>query len=159
MNSAPKARLLVVGDGPQRASLEAMVPSGLAARVYFAGAQEEVAPWLSASDVAVLSSESEGLSNSILEYMAAGLPVIATDVGGNAEALGATGILVPSGDDARLAGAVLRCVNDRDLRETLGRAATQRVEQTFAISVVRSSMLAYYRDLLRAGSASAARAG
>ena len=146
--SSTSARLLVVGDGPLREELKAMVPAENRERVYFAGAQKDVAPWLSASDVAVLSSESEGFSNSILEYMAAGLPVVATDVGGNAEALASTGILVPAKDEPALTSAVQRCVQNADLRQSLGAKARARVEATFAIPVVREAMLAYYRDLI-----------
>src|SRR5207237_693573 len=97
--------------------------AGLRERVHFLGAQADVAGFLNAFDVAVLPSESEGFSNSILEYMAAALPVIATDVGGNAEALAATGVLVRARDSEALARAMLRLGHDSSLRSQLGAAA------------------------------------
>lgn len=149
LRQEPALHFVLAGDGPLRKELEeAVVRAEAGARIHLVGAQREVPPWLSASDVAVLSSESEGLSNSILEYMAAGLPVIATEVGGNAEALGDTGVLIPSGDETQLAQAMLRLAKDADLRRRLGEAARRRAEAVFAVPRMQEALLHYYRGLL-----------
>ena len=100
---------------------------GFGDRIHLAGAQTDVLPYLAAMDIGVLSSLAEGFSNSLLEYMAAGLPVVATEVGGNREALEDTGILVPPNDPSALADAILR-LRSAESRARLGNAARQRVE-------------------------------
>ncbi|HEX5234122.1 MAG TPA: glycosyltransferase [Silvibacterium sp.] len=102
----PRLRFLLVGDGDLRPQLEQSIRNyGLEGIVRLNGPADDVRPYLAAFDVAVLCSHAEGFSNSLLEYMACGVPVIATDVGGNREALGACGLLVrPQATD--LAGAI-----------------------------------------------------
>lgn len=131
-----RTHTVIVGDGPERRGQEAMAHRlGLAARVHFVGQQLDVRPWLAALDVFALSSDWEGMSNALLEAMAAGLPVVATAVGGTPEVVvdGVTGILVPPRDPDALAEAILRLLRDPDLRRSMGQAARARIEQHFSI--------------------------
>jgi sugar transferase (PEP-CTERM/EpsH1 system associated) len=131
------AHTVIVGDGPERTRLEAMAHRlGLAPRVHFVGQQLDVRPWLAALDVFLLPSDWEGMSNALLEAMAAGLPVVATAVGGTPEVVveGATGFLVPPGDPAALAEVTTRLLGDSDLRSAMGEAGRARAERHFSIA-------------------------
>ncbi|NKC11604.1 MAG: glycosyltransferase [Gammaproteobacteria bacterium] len=125
---------------------------GIGHRIGFAGRRSDVPGWLQAADVGVLASRHEGFSNAVLEYMAAGLPVVATDVGGNRDAVmhGNTGLLVPAGDVDALAGALLRLADDVSLRRTLGAASAARVETTYALDRIVDRYDELYRSLLDA---------
>ncbi|HYL79884.1 MAG TPA: glycosyltransferase [Candidatus Acidoferrum sp.] len=126
--------MLLVGRGPEEASLRSCASSlGVAARVEFVGEQGDVVPYLHRMDVYVQSSVAEGMPNSVLEAMACGLPVVATSVGGTLELVldGETGLLVPPGDPAALADAMLKLLEARELAEALGRAGRARVESHF----------------------------
>jgi glycosyltransferase involved in cell wall biosynthesis len=148
-------RALVVGDGPDRASVEAEVRAlGLQAVVELAGIRGDVAGLLASGDVFVLSSRSEGAPMSILEAMAAGLPVVATDVGGVGElvAHGVTGLLAPPGDPDALAAALERLLADPALRRTLGAAGRERARERFDLRAARQAHVALYtRELERCG--------
>jgi glycosyltransferase involved in cell wall biosynthesis len=105
-----RLRLVLVGDGPLRAEAEALLAAaGARGQAWLAGARDDVPELLQGMDVFVLPSIAEGISNTILEAMACGLPVVATRVGGNAElvAAGETGQLVPASDPEALAQAML----------------------------------------------------
>ena len=151
----PPARALLVGDGPERMAIEAEVRRlGLAGRVTLAGERGDVPELLAASDVFVLSSRSEGLPMSVLEAMAAGLPVVASSVGGVPELVveGETGFLVPVGDAAALAAALERLIADQELRRRLGRAGRRRVEAEFDLGRFRTAHVELYRhELERCG--------
>jgi glycosyltransferase involved in cell wall biosynthesis len=115
----PAVEFVLVGDGPLRPGLEKMARElGIEEKVFFAGERHDIPAVLASLDVSVLISSSESLSNVILESMAAGVPVVATDVGGNPElvANGETGLLVPSGDEAKLVESLVRLVSDSLLR-------------------------------------------
>src|SRR6185503_2113503 len=104
--AVPEAEFLLAGEGELTESLQGLAMQlGVRNRTHFLGRCERVAELLGVSEVCVLSSKAEGFSNSILEYMAAGRPVVVTNVGGAAELVteGETGYLVPSGDDAAMA--------------------------------------------------------
>jgi glycosyltransferase involved in cell wall biosynthesis len=120
---------------------------GLSDRVELLGAQGTVAELLARSGVFVLSSRSEGFPVSILEAMAAGLPVVATDVGGIAEAVvdGETGILVPAADPQALAGALEQLVADVELRRRLGAGGRARALRLFDTPRYRAAHLDLYR--------------
>jgi glycosyltransferase involved in cell wall biosynthesis len=137
--------LVVVGDGPERPALEAQTSSlGLASKVTFLGHREDARRWLSAADAYVSSSVSEGISLTILEGMSAGLPVIATAVGGTPEIVDAScALLVPSRDPAALTGAIVALARDPDRRRRLGEAARARVLASFTID----RMVASYRQV------------
>jgi len=116
----------IVGDGHLRPELEALARSeGLGDHVVFAGRIDDVAGYLEQLDVGVLCSDSEGFSNALLEYMFKGCAAVATDVGGNSEAIthGETGLLVPADDETALAEALVRLVEDVPLRQRLAVAA------------------------------------
>ena len=147
----PAAKLLVVGDGPLRRSLEEQARSlGLNGGVRFLGAVPQAARLLPHFDVFVLSSVWEGMSNGLLEAMAAGRPVVATRVGGNPEVVvdEESGLLVPPKDPQALADAVLRLLRDRDLARRLGEAARRRIESQFTLEQMVHRMEHLYQDLL-----------
>lgn len=143
LRNRPSLRFVVVGEGDQRPVVEQQIHAlGLADAVTLAGAQLDVRPWLAAMDIAVLCSDAEGFSNSILECMAAGLPIVATDVGGNREALADAGILIPPGDPHALAEALWRTASPR---ERLQRgAAALRAVQRFDLRRAEAQISALY---------------
>jgi glycosyltransferase involved in cell wall biosynthesis len=148
----PHAKLLLVGDGPLRASFEADIRRlELSEHVRLLGATEQVERVLAASDLFVLPSLTEGMSNALLDAMAAGLAVVATDAGGNADVIedGVCGLLVPPRDSNALAEAMLRLLNDAYLRDQLGTAARLKIRQTYSIEAVAAAfgnlLRSYYR--------------
>jgi glycosyltransferase involved in cell wall biosynthesis len=150
----PDVRYAIVGDGPLRGELEALsVGLGLAERVAFLGYQRHVADILAASDLLVSSSrDNEGCSNSILEAMFLGVPVVATDVGGNAELIadGVTGYLTPMQNPSALAGAI-----DQRLADPTGTAATaerarQQAYERFSLGRMVADYEGLYHTLLAA---------
>ncbi len=127
-------RLWIAGHGDMRDALQRQIDSaGLSERVRLLGRREDVGDLLGAADVFVLPSRAEGLGVAALEAMGAGLPVIASRVGGLAEAVvdGRTGTLVPPGDAVALAEALARAVRDPDERSSMGRAGRERVASSF----------------------------
>ncbi|WP_457329424.1 glycosyltransferase [Rhizobacter sp. P5_C2] len=145
--SRPDARLQLVGDGPDRPALEALAASlGVASRVEFLGFRNDVAELLAAADVFLMSSHYEGVSIAILEAMRAGLPVVGTQVGGIPETVlqGESGLLVPDGDEAAFADAMLTLLQDASRRGVLGRAATQRQREAFSLESAAQRYLQIY---------------
>jgi glycosyltransferase involved in cell wall biosynthesis len=139
--------LLVIGDGSERARLEAAArDTGAGSAVRFLGHREDARDLLAACDLYANSSISEGISLTILEAMAAGLPVVATRVGGTPEIVDATcGRLVPARDPESLSGTLAALGADPVLRQSLGREARARVEQRFTLDrMVREYRDAYY---------------
>jgi sugar transferase (PEP-CTERM/EpsH1 system associated) len=151
----PAAELVIVGDGPCRSDLEHQVHElGLTGHVHLLGMRQDVSLLLRGFDVFVLPSLAEGISNTVLEAMATGLPVVATRVGGNPELVehGATGALVPPANPL-VQAAALRCyVEDAGLRENHGAAGRRRVLQHFTLE----RMTQAYRDLYVSASARSA---
>lgn len=141
--------LVLVGDGPERRALERRArDQGVLGAIRFAGAAADVAPWLAAADVFALPSRQEGLSVALLEAMASGLAVVATDVGGTADAAGGAAHLVPPGDPAALAAAVDRLLADPPRALALGEAARRRAAARYGIREVARWHLALYREVL-----------
>lgn len=141
-------RLQLVGDGPDRERLEELQRElGLEHAVEFLGARDDVPALLAAASAFVLSSRSEGLPLSVIEAMAAGLPIVASDVGGLHELVedGSSGLLVPAGDVDALADALRRLVADPAERQRLGNAARARAEERFDLPAFRAAHLALYR--------------
>ena len=139
---------VLVGEGPARGGVVADVRSrGLARRIELPGARRDVPELLAGADLFVLSSRSEGLPVSVLEAMAARLPVVATDVGGTAELVveGETGFLVPPADPEALADAVEQLLRNPELRDRLGAAARRRAERLFDAPRFREAHLRLYR--------------
>jgi glycosyltransferase involved in cell wall biosynthesis len=144
-----RATLCVVGDGPERAALESRAARlGVAASVRFEGASGDVGPWLRAADAFVLPSRTEGLSLALLEAMASGVAIVATDVGASAEAAGPGGaLLVPPGRPAELADALAAVLWDRERALALGRVARDRAVARFGIGAVAARHLDLYREV------------
>ncbi|HZC43969.1 MAG TPA: glycosyltransferase [Acidobacteriaceae bacterium] len=148
LQQEPRMRFLVVGDGSEYGLVaERIRRYGLGDRIHLAGQQTDVFPYLAAMDIGVLSSLAEGFSNSLLEYMASGLPAIATEVGGNREALEGAGILVAPDNPEALAEAILE-LRPEALRQQLALAARQRVER-FSLPRAEKRMKEIYAELLQ----------
>jgi glycosyltransferase involved in cell wall biosynthesis len=146
-----RAHLRIFGDGPLRGELEEQTRAlGVDGAVEFAGEVPDARPHLENADVFVLSSLSEGMPVSILEAMAAGLPVVASAVPGLEEVVveGETGFLTPPGDAAALATALGRLVDDPALRNAFGAAGRARAEAHFSLPAWRDAHFSLYRSLL-----------
>jgi glycosyltransferase involved in cell wall biosynthesis len=146
-------RVLVAGEGPDRPLLAAEIDAlGLRGRVVLAGERHDVARLLAYAHVFVLPSRSEGHPVSVLEAMAAGVPVVASRVGGIPEQVadGETGLLVEPGDVDGLAAALRRLAADPALRRRLGEAGRARAEEAFDLPAFRRAHLEVYsRELAR----------
>ena len=153
----PRVRFVVAGEpapgeGGYLASLERLASLlGIGDRVVFAGLRRDVPSLLAPSTVAVMPSLNEALSNALLEAMAAGVPTVATRVGGTPEAVtdGENGLLVPPDDVHALAGAVSRLLERPEAAAAMGRAARRTVEQRFSLPVMVAATEQLYIDLLR----------
>jgi sugar transferase (PEP-CTERM/EpsH1 system associated) len=146
-----RLRLVIVGDGPLRAELQQAIDMArLSDIAWLAGEQADVPAWLRALDLFVLPSRSEGISNTILEAMASGLPVVATRVGGNAELVDApaTGTLVSAGDEGALADAILATLVDPARAHAQGGAGRRRIEQRFSLEAMVAAYESMYEQLL-----------
>ncbi|MEN6464877.1 MAG: glycosyltransferase family 4 protein [Syntrophaceae bacterium] len=142
-------KLMFIGEGSLRAELERMKEDlGLGKDVVFAGFRDPVAPFYRAIDILVCPSRTEGLSNVILEAMACRVPVIATDVGGNAEIItsGTNGFIISSVKDLR--GPLEKLSNDRALRESIVRNASETVRQKFSFEARMRKVEDFYAALL-----------
>jgi sugar transferase (PEP-CTERM/EpsH1 system associated) len=145
-----KWRVLLAGEGSERARLEAIVAARhWSDRVIFLGTSHRVPELLNAMDVYVLPSVAEGLSNSLLEAMASGLPVIATAVGGNPEVVddGKSGLLFPVGDSARLAEMLLRLMSQPEVRLEMAQRALRRAREEFSIESMVEKYASLYQSL------------
>ena len=146
-----EARLLLVGDGDDRVRLEELAHQlGVARFCVFLGYQQDVAPWFAVSDAVVLTSASEGTPATLIEALAAGRPVVSTDVGGVSDVVddGETGFLVPVGDTDALAEKLALLAGDPALRETMGREARGRALGRYAVQRLVDDVDALYRELL-----------
>ncbi len=134
-HACPEVTFEIAGEGDQRPTLERLIGElGLGERVRLPGVVADVPAFLGGVSVAVLCSRSEGMSNAVLEYIAAGRAVVATRVGANGELIedGVHGLLVPPGDVGALASAMRRLVEDPHLRVRLGAAARRRAEVRYS---------------------------
>ena len=147
----PDVEFVLVGDGPLRQQLESEASSlGLGASAIFLGDRQDMPAVLASLDVAVLTSDSESLSNVILEAMAAGLPVVAYSVGGNSELLGdQRGVLIPAGNEINFADVVQNLLSDFAFRQKLGRNAQQFAQENFSLDRVRQRYVELYDTLLQ----------
>ena len=144
--------LLIAGrDDGAGASILALAQNlGLDEKITILGPRSDIADLLSASDVGLLCSHQEGFSNAILEAMAAGLPMIVTNVGGNAEAVvdGKTGFVVPPHDPPALANAIVALAGDASLRESYGKAGREWVDENFTLGACVTKYENLYRGLI-----------
>lgn len=148
---ASALRLMLVGDGPLLPQLENLAGElGLEDSIWFAGDRDDVPELLSALDVFVLPSLAEGISNTILEAMASGLPVLATASGGNVELVeeGFNGSLFPVGDYRALGVLILQQLSDPDQSKALGKNAQRRVSDSFTWEKTVEAYLSVYDRLL-----------
>jgi sugar transferase (PEP-CTERM/EpsH1 system associated) len=146
--AAPRCTLVLIGDGPDRGMLERVASViGIRDQVEFVGHRDDVPRVLQQLDIFVLPSLSEGMSNTLLEAMATGLAVLASDVGGNSEIIQAerSGLLFRSGDVQAAADQLERLIRDAALRAALGRAAAARVRAHFGIEAMLRRYEALYR--------------
>lgn len=148
------ARLIMVGDGPlRRQCLDVLEDAGMSKLAWLPGDRQDVPELMRAFDVFVLPSRAEGISNTILEAMATGLPVIATNVGGNPELLldSVSGQLVPSGNVEAMATAIAPYVNSPSRRMAHGHAGRSRVESYFSLDVMVRRYIDAYDAVLADG--------
>ena len=146
-------QLWIIGDGPDRAQLESLAAqTSCADAIHFLGQQsrEDVAARMRAADVFVLPSEVEGLSNAVLEAMAAGLPCVVSKISGNENLItsGVHGTLVERGDDETLVKSLLELARDTQTARRMGEAGRQKCEQMFGMESVARRLLMFYRLLL-----------
>lgn len=148
---APDAMFVMAGEGELRAQTEKLaIELGLKDSCLFIGRCANVPELLAASDICVLSSQAEGFSNSILEYMAAGRPVVATKVGGASEAIveGETGYLVNAGDDRAMSERLIYLLRNPEQRHAMGVKGREIVEQKFSCESRLARTIALYRRFL-----------
>ncbi|MCK6369911.1 MAG: TIGR03088 family PEP-CTERM/XrtA system glycosyltransferase [Gammaproteobacteria bacterium] len=160
-DKAEAARLVIAGAGSERERLLGYLrEAGLGECCELPGASDDVASIMQRFSVFVLPSLAEGISNTILEAMACGLPVIATTVGGNAELIveGETGYLVPPGDDAALAARLRHYLQHPEEAARHGRAARERAVREFSLDVMVERYRRLYRDSVAAAGARGAAA-
>ena len=157
----PEARFIIAGEGELMAANQALAARlGVASETHFIGRCERVAELLAQSDVCVLSSKAEGFSNSILEYMAAARPVVATEAGGAREAVidGETGFVVPVGDDQAMADRIVHLLGDNDRARAMGAQGRLIVERDFSCEAQLDRTIDLYDSLLTQTASSRARA-
>lgn len=148
----PEVRFALVGDGPLRGHLEDLSRElGLGAKVTFFGEQRDVGAYLSALDIAALTSNNEGCSNFLLEAMALGKPVVATDAGGNRELVrhGETGFLIPPGDAEALAKAIITLLQHPEIASSMGQRGKERAIAQFSLERMVHEYEILYEETLR----------
>jgi len=148
----PMTRFALIGDGSLRAEFERRVRElGLAENFIFLGRRSDVPELLACCDLAILTSRSEGLPNAVLEYLAAGLPTVATQVGGNGDILqdGRTGLLIPPQNARALAQAILNVLENPALADRLGHAGREHVRANFSFERLTGETTELYRELLQ----------
>jgi glycosyltransferase involved in cell wall biosynthesis len=153
LDQMPDVRLLVVGKGPLVDEVQQQIQDAeLEGHVSLLGERKDVPNLMNAADAHVMSSAWEGAPMVLLEASASGLPVVATDVGGNAELIrdGETGIIVPPGDHEALADGMLRLLRmTEEQRAEMGRTGREFVEREFSLPIVLDRWEALYRSLIK----------
>ncbi|MFO1000032.1 MAG: glycosyltransferase [Planctomycetaceae bacterium] len=147
----PELRLLLAGDGDQRSAIEQTIRErGLEQTVTLAGTRKDIADLLSASDVFLMSSISEGIPLTVIEAMAARRPVVSTAVGGLPELVehGVSGMLAPSGDASSLAASLVQLYDNADLRRQMADVAAGRAQEKFSLQGMLNSYRDVYHDVL-----------
>lgn len=149
--AVPDAHFVIAGEGELESELRSLASSlDLDERVLFIGRCTNVPSLLSASYACVLTSVAEGFSNSILEYMAAGKPVVATEVGGASEVIidGESGYLIPSDDDAALAARLIELLNDAEMAHRVGERGRKLVGAKFSREANLRDTVELYKELI-----------
>lgn len=146
------AKLLIVGEGEMRKRIEEEIKKNqLEKQVKILGLRENIPEILAITDISVINSTTEGISQTIMESMAAGKPVIATRVGGNVDLVknGVSGILVPAKNPKKMAEALLKLLNNKKLREKMGKEGIKRAKEKFNIKRVVKEYEQVYEQLLK----------
>jgi glycosyltransferase involved in cell wall biosynthesis len=148
---AARPYLVLVGDGPEQERIVGEAGRlGLLPFLRLLGPGRDVERYLAAADVFALSSDAEGFSNALLEAMSSSLACVATDVGGNAEALAdGAGVVTPPGDAAALAAALGEILGDEQRRRELGEAARRRAVEKFGLERMVAETEAWYREIIK----------
>lgn len=149
-DKVPSLRLALVGDGDPSELRRLAADLNVENRVFFAGPRSPAVDSIIHFDIGLLCSESEGFSNSIIEYMLCGLPVVCTNVGGNPEAVddGVNGFLYGAGDVDTLAARLALLAQDPKLRRKMGQAGKDKAARYFSVDVMVDQHLAVYQDVL-----------
>jgi phosphatidylinositol alpha-1,6-mannosyltransferase len=146
-----RPKLVIVGDGPERERIEtAARTGGLSEQLIFTGHTPAVQKYYAIADALALPSHSEGSPNVLLEAMSAGLPVVATAVGGVPEIASTeeNALLIAPNDTSAFAHAIIRLLTDRELAQKLGRAAALHVNEKFSPATQAHSLLQIYQSLV-----------
>lgn len=141
---------LIIGDGYLRNEfVELTMVLNVRDKTIFAGQCDDITSLLPIIDIGVLTSDSEGFSNAILEYMAAGIPTVATEVGGNRELVttGENGLLVPPGDPQSVAESILMLIRNDELRLTMGNNSKHKIRQQYTTRKMIENLESYYAQL------------
>jgi len=149
----PETCFVLVGDGQRKGEFQqAARDAGVSSRFLFLGRRDDVPEILAACDLAILPSAAEGMPNAVLEYLAAGLPTVASAVGGSLEVIedSVTGLLTPPGDPQALADALVRLLRDRDLATRLARNGRELVQRKFSFERLLVEIENLYHELLQA---------
>ncbi|PIU31972.1 MAG: hypothetical protein COT06_05290 [Syntrophobacteraceae bacterium CG07_land_8_20_14_0_80_61_8] len=141
---------VMVGDGPTMPSCRQVIPEEIRRNFHFLGWQTDVESIVNIFDVGVLCSREEGMSNAIMEYMALGKPVVATNVGGMAEIVvdGSTGFLVQPSQGVQMADKILLLLEDVDLARRMGQAGKKRLEEDFGLGKMITQYIALWQGLM-----------
>lgn len=152
LNEGLRLRFIFIGDGPERKKMEKIIPEVYRDYFNFLGAISDVNKHIAKFDICVLLSKqhwAEGISNSIMEYMAMGKPVIATNTGGNPELIveGETGFLIPHEDIKALKIKLILLINSADLRREMGEKGRRHLENTFGLHRMIDQYINLYKEL------------
>jgi len=151
-SNTKRVRLVIVGDGPLRDDIERLIKKTEASeQIEMTGSRDDVAKIMRGFDLFVLPSLTEGISNTILEAMATGLPVVATNVGGNPELVveNETGLLVPAADEDALAAAIITYLESPGLLKDHGERARKRVLEKFSLEAMVKNYEGLYEKVMR----------
>lgn len=149
--SNPRTHLILVGDGYQRRRIEKLALSlKLEQSVHFLGTRQNISDILKECEICILCSQTEGLSNALIEYMMAGKPVVATDVGGNKEVVidGVTGFLVPPGEIELLAQRISELLHNEKLARKMGAEGRRVAQEKFSTTKMVEKHILLYKKLL-----------
>ncbi|RQW01380.1 glycosyltransferase [candidate division KSB1 bacterium] len=152
VQTIPETYLVIVGDGPEEQSLKTLASAlGISDHTIFLGARQDVAELLHVFDIFALSSFTEGTSVTLLEAMGAGIPIVATNVGGNPEVVEdqKTGYLVPNDNDQVMAAMLLKLLQDETARQKMGQAGQQRAHTWFSLDKMVNTYTNLYLKVLR----------
>lgn len=149
--SRPDSVLCIIGDGDHTALADLCSSLGILEHVRFVGPRKDVPALLPAFDIGLLCSESEGFSNTLIEYLQAGLAVTCSEVGGNPEIIehGITGLLYPAGDIDALAANLMQLANEPAARANLGQAGRRKVQEEYSLSRMTIRHQAIYEALAK----------